>query len=139
MSVASSRVDTHEEMVVAENIVDQTSVSDVIEASQQPISDLENEYLGDFHDHTYGCNSKSINTEPVSPKTGFQIIVDEMSKMKEENDELREEVSELKQEILSIKNFLHNIQGDALRREQTIAGLQLAIDRIQTRLDLKNS
>ena len=99
MSVASSRVDTHEEMVVAENIVDQTSVSDVIEASQQPISDLENEYLGDFHDHTYGCNSKSINTEPVSPKTGFQIIVDEMSKMKEENDELREEVSELKQEI----------------------------------------
>ncbi len=67
------------------------------------------------------------------------IILDHLRKIREELSDLKAGQNELKAEILSVKNSLHNIQGDALRREHTIAGLQVDIERIKTRLELSDA
>ena len=59
------------------------------------------------------------------------LVLDHLRAIRADIKILKNGQAELKQEILSVKNSLHNIQGDALRREQTIAGVQVAIDRIK--------
>lgn len=46
---------------------------------------------------------------------------------------------DVKDEIIALRKQVHALQGDGLRRETTIAGMQVDIDRIKTRLDLSDA
>lgn len=67
------------------------------------------------------------------------IILEHLKIIQAEMKTLRNGQNDLKAEMLSIKSYLHNMQGDALRREQTIAEVQVNIDRIQCRLNLADA
>lgn len=67
------------------------------------------------------------------------IILEHLKAIQAEIKSLKNGQNDLKAEILSIKSYLHNMQGDALRREQTIAEVQVNLDRINTRLNLTDA
>lgn len=67
------------------------------------------------------------------------LILDHLRAIRTDIATLKDGQKELKAEILSVKKYLHNVQGDALRREQTIASIQVDIDRIKMRLDLSDA
>ena len=67
------------------------------------------------------------------------IVLDLLRAMRADISGIKNTVGEIKQEILSIKKSIHNLQGDALRREQTIAGMQVDLERIKARLDLADA
>lgn len=67
------------------------------------------------------------------------IILEHLRTIRQELKFLKDGQTDLKSEILSLKQYLHSIQGEAFRREQTIAGIQVDIDRIKTRLELSDS
>lgn len=66
------------------------------------------------------------------------LVLDHRIVIRAEVQSLKEGQKEIKAEILFVKKSIHNMQGDALRREQTIAGVQVDIDRIKTPLDLSD-
>jgi hypothetical protein len=41
--------------------------------------------------------------------------------------------------VISLRKQLHAIEGEALRREVTIASIQIDVDRIKSRLDLSDA
>ena len=53
----------------------------------------------------------------------------------------RHEVSlrDIREELIALRKQVHALQGDGLRRETTIAGMQIDIERIKTRLDLSDA
>ena len=67
------------------------------------------------------------------------LILEHLRAIRAELNVLKEGQADMRADILSIRKYLHNIQGDALRREQTIAVMQVDIDRIKTRLDLSDA
>jgi len=67
------------------------------------------------------------------------LILEHLRAIRTDIASLKDGQKELKAEILSVKKYLHNVQGDALRREQTIASIQVDIDRIKMRLDLSDA
>ena len=67
------------------------------------------------------------------------IVLEHLKVIQAELKVLKNGQNDLKAEMLSIKSYLHNMQGDALRREQTIAEVQVDIDRIKGRLDLTDA
>ncbi|MEM8999825.1 MAG: hypothetical protein AAGB24_06135 [Bacteroidota bacterium] len=67
------------------------------------------------------------------------LVLDHLRHIRDEIKILKDGQKDIKAEILSVKKSLHNIQGDALRREQVIASVQVDIDRIKSRLDLNDA
>ncbi len=67
------------------------------------------------------------------------LILEHLRHIRSELKTLKDGQTDIKAEILSIRKYLHNIQGDALRREQTIGEIQLDLDRIKNRLDLTDA
>ena len=67
------------------------------------------------------------------------LILEHLRELRGDIQALKTGISDIRDEILSVRKYLHAIQGDALRREQTIAGVQVAIERINSRLDISDA
>ncbi len=68
-----------------------------------------------------------------------ELMYEVLKRIQTDTAVLKEGQASIKQEIVSVRKQLHVIQGDNLRQEQTVAGVQLDIDRIKTRLDLSDA
>ncbi len=68
-----------------------------------------------------------------------ELMYEVLKRIQADTAVLKEGQASIKQEIVSVRKQLHVIQGDNLRQEQTVAGVQLDIDRIKTRLDLSDA
>ncbi len=68
-----------------------------------------------------------------------ELIYEVLRKLQSDVAEMKGDVRELKEGQIGLRSQLHSIQGDSLRQERTVAGLQLDIERIKTRLDLADA
>ncbi|MES9948983.1 MAG: hypothetical protein ABW118_08495 [Candidatus Thiodiazotropha sp.] len=68
-----------------------------------------------------------------------ELIYEVLKNVQADISELKSVVVELKEGQIGLRGQLHAIQGDALRQERTVAGVQLDIDRIKSRLDLTDA
>lgn len=72
-------------------------------------------------------------TEPTN------LILEHLRYIRGEIGEIKSGVREVKAEIISLRQQMNALQGDGLRREEVIAGLQVDLDRIKSRLDLHDA
>ena len=84
-----------------DNVVDlQQSDDDVTDPKEaQPISDDFDESTAQIEDHSYGKSVKKTSVLSLSPKSGFNLMKEEMDKMKAENDVLIRENAQLRSKI----------------------------------------
>lgn len=66
-------------------------------------------------------------------------MLEHLRKIRDELGVLKHGQRDIKAELMSLKHHLHAIQGEALRREGTIASIQVDVDRIKSRLDLSDA
>lgn len=64
------------------------------------------------------------------------LILDHLRAIRAELADLKDGQRDIKDEMIAVRGQLHAMQGDALRQERTIAGMQVNMDRINTRLNL---
>lgn len=75
----------------------------------------------------------------MTDDTPDNIVLNYLREFRADFDSMRKEVSDIKHDVHTIKKTMLMVQSDALRREETIAGMQVAIDRIKRRLDLTDA
>jgi predicted nucleic acid-binding Zn-ribbon protein len=68
-----------------------------------------------------------------------EIILEHLRAIRTDVGDLKQGQRDLKAEMISLRQQLHTIQGEALRREETIAAIQFDVDRIKARLDLSDA
>ena len=67
------------------------------------------------------------------------LILDHLRAIRGELKALQHGQQDLKNEMISLRQEVHNLRGDSLRRDQSIAGLEVSIERIKSRLDLSDA
>lgn len=69
----------------------------------------------------------------------IDLVVEILRHLQADMAQVKTSLHDLQEGQTSIRNQLHAMQGDTLRQERTIAGLQLDMERIKTRLDLTDA
>ena len=64
------------------------------------------------------------------------LVLDILRRLQSDMADLKQGQRSIRDELIGVRQQLHVMQGDSLRREQEIAGIQVQLDRINTRLDL---
>lgn len=72
----------------------------------------------------------------MSDENTDNLILEILKVIQLDLSELKGGNRDIKQEIISLRKQIHNMQGDTLRQEQTIASIHLELDRIKSRLNL---
>lgn len=67
------------------------------------------------------------------------LVLEHLRAIRNDTAELKSGLREVKAELISLRQQINALQGDGLRREEVIAGMQVDIDRIKTRLDLSDA
>ena len=75
----------------------------------------------------------------MTDKEPDNLVLEILRRIQGDLSILKDGQGDLKSELIGIRKQLHAMQGDSLRQEQTIAGLRLEVDRINTRLDLSDA
>ena len=70
---------------------------------------------------------------------GRPAQLDHLRAIRKELGVLKDGQRDIKDEIISLRKQVHAFQGDSLRRDQTMAALDLNVDRINTRLELNDA
>ena len=68
-----------------------------------------------------------------------EIVLDMLRAMRNDITHIKQGQMDLKSEMIGIKKQLHLIQGEALRREESIGIIQHDMDRIKSRLELSDA
>jgi hypothetical protein len=74
-----------------------------------------------------------MNTEPDS------VVLDILRKIQADMAAVRHDIRELKTGQGRVERELNSLRGDLLRQAETIAVLDFRIERIETRLELRDS
>jgi predicted nucleic acid-binding Zn-ribbon protein len=64
------------------------------------------------------------------------VVLDILRRLQSDMADLKHVQRSIRDELIGIRQQLHALQGDVLRQEQEIAGIQMQLDRVNTRLDL---
>ncbi len=68
-----------------------------------------------------------------------ELIYEVLKQVQTEVSAVRHDVRELKTGVARIERELHSIRGDLLRQAEGMAGLEVRMDRMETRLGLRDS
>jgi peptidoglycan hydrolase CwlO-like protein len=63
----------------------------------------------------------------------------DQSELKKDNREIKESLSRLKRQAHSLRGDVQDLRGDFLRQGQTLTGLDIRVERIEMRLDLRDA
>lgn len=67
------------------------------------------------------------------------IVVDILQKIQADISGIKADVREVKANIIGIREQLHTMEGNDLRQERLMSVLEVKVERIETRLDLRDS
>jgi len=67
------------------------------------------------------------------------IVIDILRKIQADIAGMKVDIREMKAGIIGIREQLHTIEGNDLRQERLMAALEVRVERIETRLDLRDS
>lgn len=67
------------------------------------------------------------------------LVLEHLRAIRNDIGELKTGMREVKTELISLRQQINALQGDGLRREEVIAGMQVDIDRIKSRLELSDA
>ncbi len=67
------------------------------------------------------------------------LVPEQLRRVLNGQEDLKRGQRELRAEIIALRQSLNALQGDGLRREEVMAGLQLDMDRIKARLELTDA
>ena len=67
------------------------------------------------------------------------LVLDILRKMQADMVDLKKDNREIKEGLARVERQVHDLRGDFLRQAQTLVGLELRIERIETRLELQDS
>ena len=66
------------------------------------------------------------------------LILDILRKMQGDFAELKRDNRELKSGIARLERDLHSLRGDILQQAESIAVIDLRVERVETRMDLRD-
>jgi archaellum component FlaC len=72
----------------------------------------------------------------MSENVTNELMYELLKQIQGDVSHLKTAVHELKQGQIRIRNDIHELKGDVLRLEQSNAGIEIRLDRIEKRLDL---
>jgi hypothetical protein len=68
-----------------------------------------------------------------------ELMVEILKRIQADIAYVKNDMQDLKQAIIGIRQQLYVMEGNDLRQERTVAGLQLDMERIKNRLDLSDA
>lgn len=75
----------------------------------------------------------------MADKITNDLIYEVLKGLQAGQGKILDRISSVESEIISLRKQVHGLQGDSIRRDETIAELSLQVDRINGRLDLKDA
>lgn len=76
------------------------------------------------------------NSMPHDPEN---LVLDHLRAIRTDIAEIKSDIRELRDGQLSLREEVQAMRRDALRQERTIAGVQVDMDRVKTRLELRDA
>jgi len=67
------------------------------------------------------------------------LVLEHLRALRKDMADVKSGLREVKAEVISLRQQINALQGDGLRREEVIAGMQVNIEHIKTRLDLSDA
>lgn len=67
------------------------------------------------------------------------LVLEHLRAIRADIGDLKTSVRSVRDEIIGLRNQFHIMQGDTLRQEQSIAAINVDLDRIKSRLSLTDA
>ena len=80
-----------------------------------------------------------MKAEGMSEENTENLVLEHLRAIREGQTKILDRLANVEKEIISLRKQVHDLQGDSIRRDQTMAALSINVDRINSRLELNDA